>query len=534
MATPSSTIVPDATKINRRDFPSDFVFGAASSAYQIEGGASEGGRGPSIWDTFTKRRPEMVKGGSNGNVAIDSYHLYKEDVKILKNLGLDAYRFSISWSRILPGGNLSGGINKEGIDFYNNFIDELIASGIQPYVTLFHWDVPQALEDEYGGFLSPKIVDDFRDYAELCFWNFGDRVKNWITLNEPWTFSVDGYVAGTFAPGRGATPTDQVKGPIKRHRCSGWGPQCSNSDGNPGTEPYLVTHHQILAHAAAVESYRNKFKASQEGQIGITIVAQWMEPLNEKSDSDVQAAKRALDFMYGWFMEPITSGDYPEIMKKIVGSRLPKFSAEQSRKLKGSYDFLGLNYYTANYVTSAPNPTGGIVSYDTDTQVTYHSDRNGKLIGPLAGSEWLHIYPEGIRKLLVYTKKTYNVPLIYITENGVDELNDTSLTLSEARVDPIRIKFIQDHLLQLRLAIDDGVNVKGYFVWSLLDNFEWNEGFTVRFGMIHVNYNDQYARYPKDSAIWLMNNFHKKFSGPPVKRSVEENQETDSRKRSRK
>nr|WNF20694.1 strictosidine beta-d-glucosidase 1 [Mitragyna speciosa] len=533
----TATVVSnDASKINRGDFAEDFIFGAASSAYQTEGGASEGGRGPSIWDTFTQRRPGMIKEGGNGNMAVDSYHQYKEDVKILKNMGLDAYRFSISWSRVLPGGNLNAGVNKEGINYYNNLIDELLANGIEPYVTLFHWDVPQALEDKYGGFLSPQIVDDFREYVELCFWEFGDRVKHWITLNEPWSFSVGGYVNGTFAPGRGASSSDQENDhpAALPSRCSPWQSQSISSNGNPGTEPYVVTHNQLLAHAAAVELYKSNFQKSQNGKIGITLVSQWMEPLDENSKADVEAAKRALDFMLGWFMEPLTTGDYPKTMRKLVGSRLPKFSAEQSKQLKGSYDFLGLNYYTADYVTSASSSTtGGNLSYTTDSQVTHTTDRNGVPIGPQGGSEWLHIYPEGIRKLLVYVKKTYNVPLIYITENGVDEVNDTSLTLSEARVDNTRIKYIQDHLLNIRLAISDGVNVKGYFVWSLLDNFEWSEGYTVRFGFIHIDYTNNFARYPKDSAIWFMNSFHKEYPKKFLKRTLEDHEDFVSKKRLR-
>nr|UTN00717.1 BGlu2 [Centaurium erythraea subsp. erythraea] len=510
----SGRIVPSgASMISRGDFPADFVFGSATAAYQVEGGAREGGRGPSIWDTFTHRRPDMIKGGGNGDVAVDSYHLYKEDIQLLKNIGLDAYRLSISWSRVLPGGNLTGGVNKEGIDYYNSLIDDLLANGIQPFVTLFHWDAPQALEDEYGGFLSPRIVDDFRQYVELCFWEFGDRVKHWITLNEPSTFSDAGYASGVYAPGRGSTSPDLLQHRLRSapSRTSPWGPHCKSSHGNPGTEPYIVTHHLLLAHATAVELYRNKFQKSQGGSIGITLICQWREPLND-TEADRKAAKRALDFMFGWYMEPITSGDYPESMKELVGSRLPKFSPEESKKLRGSYDFLGLNYYTGTYVTDAPKSTGEMLSYDTDAHVTYTYERNGKLIGPKAASDWLHMYPEGMYKLLIYTKNTYNVPLIYITENGVDEVNNTSLTLSEARQDTIRIKFIQDHLYNLLRAMKEGVNVKGYFIWSLLDNFEWNEGYTVRFGIVHVDYNDNNARYPKDSAIWLFSSFNKNMS----------------------
>ncbi|KAM7508714.1 hypothetical protein LguiA_019167 [Lonicera macranthoides] len=496
----------NVAKVKRGDFSKDFIFGTASSAYQYEGAVKEDGRGPSIWDTFTQRTPGKVKDGANGNMAVDSYHLYKEDVKILKKLGMDAYRFSISWSRVLPG--------------------------IEPYVTLFHWDLPQALEDAYGGFLSSQIVDDFRDYAELCFWEFGDRVKNWITLNEPWTFSVGGYVMGTFAPGRGASSSENASGTLAPSRCSPWHKQgCSN--GNPGTEPYLVTHHQLLAHAATVELYKQKFQTSQAGKIGISLVSQWMEPLDVNNVLDIKAALRALDFMFGWFMEPLTTGDYPESMKKLVGSRLPKFSVEQSEKLKGSYDFLGLNYYTATYVTDGPKSNPENLSYTTDSEITYKTERDGKPIGPKGGSDWLYIYPEGIYKLLVHIKKMYNDPLIYITENGVDEENDPNLKLEEARIDKMRIEYHQDHLFNIKKATDEGVNVKGYFVWSFLDNFEWSEGYSVRFGIIHIDYSNKFARYPKMSAIWLMNFLKKGYRKLPAKRVIEGTNKYDLIKRAR-
>jgi beta-glucosidase len=229
--------------ISRKSFPDGFVFGTASSAYQYEGGATEGGRGPSIWDTFTHQHPEKIADRSNGDVAVDSYHLYKEDVRLMKDMGMDAYRFSISWSRILPNGSLSGGINREGVNYYNNLINELLSKGMQPYGTLFHWDSPQALEDKYEGFLSPNIVNDFKDYADVCFKEFGDRVKRWITFNEPWTFCSSGYAVGFAAPGR----------------CSPWDlGRCSVGDS--GREPYIVAHHQLLAHAETVRLYREKYQ----------------------------------------------------------------------------------------------------------------------------------------------------------------------------------------------------------------------------------------------------------------------------------
>ncbi|CDP15638.1 unnamed protein product [Coffea canephora] len=449
------------SELSRADFGEDFIFGSASSAYQMEGAAEEGGRGPSIWDKFTEQRPDKVVDGSNGNVAIDQYHRYKEDVQMMKKIGLDAYRFSISWPRVLPGGRLSAGVNKEGIQYYNNLIDELLANGIKPFVTLFHWDVPQTLEDEYGGFLCRRIVDDFREFAELCFWEFGDRVKHWITLNEPWTFAYSGYATGGHAPSRGVSTAEHIKEGNTGHRCNHLFSGIP-VDGNPGTEPYVVAHHLLLAHAEAVKVYREYFKG-QEGKIGITLVSQWWEPLND-TPQDKEAVERA-------FMSPITYGDYPKRMRDIVKSRLPKFSEEESQNLKGSFDFLGLNYYTTIYASDASGTKSELLSYATDQQVKtqiLHDLISG-------GSKWLYIYPLGIYKLLQYVKTHYNSPLIFITENGVDEENDPGLTVSKARIDKTRIKYHHDHLVYVKQAVDvDKVNVKGYFIWSLLDNFEWS------------------------------------------------------------
>ncbi|XP_059669626.1 beta-glucosidase 12-like [Cornus florida] len=424
----------------------------------------------------------MIKDGSNGDVAIDSYHLYPNDSSMMRTMGVDAYRFSISWSRILPSGNLAGGLNEEGIQYYNNFIDDLIAKGIQPYATLFHWDVPQALEDAYDGFVSPQIVDDFRDFADVCFWKFGDRVKNWITLNEPWSFSSTGYGHGTYAPGR----------------CSPW-QNCTRS-GDSSTEPYLVSHHQLLAHLAAVELYRKNYQACQEGIIGITLLGIWYEPLNASSRQDIDAQKRAIDFVYGWFMDPLTNGDYPRNMRDLVGNRLPNFTTDESTRLIGSFDFLGLNYYTAGYATYDDNDTRPD-SYVYDSKVITTYVRDGIPIGENASS-WLYIYPLGFRNLLNYTKMTYNISLIYITENGVndDENADSPQIINDTR----RVKYLKDHLCCLQKSIfEDDVNVKGYFVWSMMDNFEWVDGYTTRFGINYVDYDNNLTRTPKSSAIWL-------------------------------
>ncbi|KAF7835975.1 beta-glucosidase 17 isoform X3 [Senna tora] len=384
LALSSTSLFEFVASLNGTIFPPDFVFGTTSSSYQ----------------------EQHMKEGRAQAYGILSPIDFQEDVGIMKDIGFNAYRFSISWPRILPKGNLKGGLNPEGIQYYNNLIDELISNGLQPFVTLFHWDLPQALEDEYGGFLSPKIVKDFAQYAEVCFGEYGDRVKHWITFNEPMGYSYMGYANGLFPPGR----------------CSNFlGLNCSAGDSS--TEPYLVSHYQILAHAEAVKVYREKYQASQKGQIGITLNSIWSIPLSQ-SNADKDAASRGIAFMYDW---------------------------------------------------------------------------NGVLLGPKAASDWLCIYPPGIQYLLQYTKEKYNNPIIYITENGVDELNDGTKSLD----DKIRIDYISHHLLYVQRAMRNGVKVKGYFTWSLLDNFEWINGYTVRFGIVYVDFKDGLKRYHKRSALWF-------------------------------
>ncbi|XP_057866013.2 beta-glucosidase 13-like isoform X1 [Cryptomeria japonica] len=403
----------------------------------------------------------------------------------MKDMGLEAYRFSISWSRILPRGTVKGGVNKVGVAYYNNLINELLKHDIKPFITLFHWDLPQALEDKYGGFLSKNIVKDFEAYAEVCFQEFGDRVKHWITLNEPLSFTGGGYDSGTAAPG---------------HHSSFNG---SSSTGNSATEPYIVAHNLILSHAAAVRVYKRKYQAVQKGLIGITINSDWILPYS-KSLSDRKAAQRALDFMFGWYMDPITKGEYPSTMRKLVGKRLPKFSGREYAIVKGSFDFLGLNYYTSRYAADVPTPPSPMnTSYTLDSQANLTAERNGVLIGPVAASSWLHVYPPGIGKLLNYIKKRYDNPLIFITENGIDEKNDDTFTITQALNDTWRIDYHSKHLAFVQRAIRVGSNIQGYFAWSLLDNFEWGNGYTVRFGLHYVDYNNFLNRYPKASVHWF-------------------------------
>ncbi|KAF3450135.1 hypothetical protein FNV43_RR06215 [Rhamnella rubrinervis] len=473
---------PISVPFNRSSFPHGFIFGAGSAAYQSEGAARQHGRGPSIWDTFTRRHPEKIFDGSNGDVADDLYHRYKGDIKLMKKIGLDSFRFSISWSRVLPTGKFKGGVNQEGVQYYKNFINELLSNGLIPFVTLFHWDLPQALEDEYGGFRSDKIVEDYGEYVDFVFKTFGDKVKYWTTLNEPYSYSTSGYSSGTFAPGR----------------CSKYAGNCT--EGNSATEPYLVAHHLLLSHAAAVKIYKQKYQASQKGQIGITLVTHWFQP-KFPTDADRKAAFRVLDFFLGWYLHPITYGDYPKTMQSFLGNRLPKFTPSQSYSLKGSMDFLGLNYYTTNYV-EASHLTTTNHSFTTDLRATLSSVKKGVAIGQPTVLNWLYIYPRGIRELALYVKDNYKNPPMYITENGVAEANNNSLPVKEAIKDSVRIRYLHGHISYLLESIKKGANVKGYFQWAFFDDFEWDAGYTVRFGIVYVDFKDNLKRYLKYSAYW--------------------------------
>ncbi|XP_037496901.1 beta-glucosidase 17 isoform X2 [Jatropha curcas] len=481
---PTYTIGSRLLPHNRSSFPPGFIFGAGSSAYQSEGAALIDGRGPSIWDTFVREQSEKIKDRSTGDVADDFYHRYKEDIKLMKKIGLDSFRFSISWSRILPNGKISGGVNQKGVDFYNFIVDELISNGIQPLVTLFHWDVPQAIEDEYGGFLSSEIVDDYRNYADFCFKEFGDRVKYWVTINEPDIVGLKGYASGINAPGR----------------CSSYIGNCTV--GNSATEPYMVVHNMILSHAAAVKLYREKYQASQKGKLGITVSVRWMVP-KYPTVSCRKAASTALDFSFGWVVHPLVYGEYPESMRDLVGTRLPNFTEEETEMVKGYFDFVGINYYTARYAEEATSYSSIYLSYTTDSRVNLTTEKNGIPIGPQAAPSWLYVYPKGIREILLYTKSKYNNIPIIVTENGMADPNNSSISINDALNDNLRIKYHFLHLSYLLEAIKDGVDVRGYYVWSFLDDFEWELGYTVRFGINFVDYENGLKRYYKHSALWF-------------------------------
>ncbi|KAL8152303.1 hypothetical protein V2J09_010063 [Rumex salicifolius] len=438
----------DAASLHRSDFPDDFMFGTGGSAYQYEGAAYEDGKGTSIWDTFTHLYPEKIADGSNGDVADDFYHRYKDDIKMMKKMGIDTFRFSISWSRILPRGNISGGINK---------------LGIKPFVTIFHWDLPQALQDNYGGFLSPKIVDDFQDYADLVFKEFGDRVKQWATLNEPNIMTQLGFALGLFPPARCS--------PYINANCTG---------GDSATEPYLVGHHLLLCHSAAVHLYKHKYHADQKGIIGISIATTM-------------------------FIHPIVYGEYPETMRSIVGNRLPKFTKKQSELLKQSFDFLGLNYYSTYYVEDSPSTSNLVnLSYTTDNHATATYFKNGIPIGEATYT--LYMYPKGLQDLLLYVKNKYNNPTIFITENGMADANNGSLSEDPTAVkDTLRIKYHSGHLAYLLKSIKEGANVKGYLTWTWMDDYEWTSGYTIRNGFTFVDFKNGLKRFPKNSFYWFTN-----------------------------
>jgi len=447
-------------------FPEKFIWGAATASYQIEGGWLEGGKGFSIWDAFS-HIPGKIVNGDTADVACDHYHKYKEDIALMAAMGLKYYRLSFSWSRIMPNGY--GQVNPEGIKFYSDLIDTLLENGITPWVTLYHWDLPLALQFEFDGWLNPKMADFFKEYARVCFEYFGDRVKNWITLNEPWVVSILGYGQGIFAPGR-------------------------VSD----TEPYQAAHQLLRAHGHAVDIYRQNFQAKQNGIIGITNNCDWREPLTD-SEKDKQAAQRALEFYLGWYADPIYLGDYPQSMKDRVKERLPKFTDEDIAIIKGSSDFCGLNHYTTLYAAHAEDDEEIIVDRYGNGGIT--EDQNVHLT---ADESWKRttygwsVVPWGCRKNMEWIDERYGSPDIIITENGC-ALDDI---IVDGKVDdPDRIEFVKTYLAECHKAIESGIKLKGYFLWSFMDNYEWALGFTKRFGIHYVDYKTG-VRTPKSSVEW--------------------------------
>ncbi|XP_023526819.1 beta-glucosidase 11 isoform X1 [Cucurbita pepo subsp. pepo] len=456
-----------ANSYSRYDFPPAFVFGSGTTAYQVEGAAKQDGRTPSIWDTYAHSGDGP---GGDGDIACDQYHKYKEDVKLMVDVGLDAYRFSISWSRLIPNGR--GAINPKGLEYYNNLINELITHGIQPHVTLHNFDLPQALEDEYGGWVSPKIIEDFKAYAEVCFREFGDRVLHWSTINEANVFALGGYDLG-FLPPQRCSP------PFGIRNCS---------KGNSSTEPYLVVHHCLLAHASASSLYKNNYKDKQHGFVGISIYMFRFVPFTE-SKEDAKAVERAYEFLVNWVLHPLVFGEYPNLMKKNVGSKMPIFSDDASSLVKGSADFIGIIHYQNWHIKDDP------YSFMMETR-DLGADMGAKAI-------MLHenvTTPESLQMVIEYLKQVYGNPPTYVYENGLPMKRNSWLN------DEPRVEYMHAYIGAVLDALRNGSNVKGYFSWSFLDVFELLDGYDSSYGLFYVDFDDpNLKRYSKFSAQWFSN-----------------------------
>ncbi|KAK5644031.1 hypothetical protein RI129_007876 [Pyrocoelia pectoralis] len=429
---------------SKDDFPSDFLFGAASSAYQIEGAWNVSAKGESEWDRFTHQDPKRILDLSNGDVACDSYNKIKEDVAMLKELGVDFYRFSLSWPRLLPHG-YADYINPDGLRYYNELINELLTNGIRPMVTLYHWDLPASLAD-IGGWTNPRLADIFVDYAKVAFANFGDRVSYWITFNT----DPRGYREDKIPPALNQS----------------------------GVLDYIYAHVTLLAHAKTYRLYETVFKSVQKGEVGIVAVEVIWYEAKTNNTNDLLAAERARQFTSGWMINPlIGTGDYHQIMKERVAfrssgegysqSRLPDFSTEEKKLLKGASDFICLNIYTTNFVEDIPEKTFSTPDYYKDMKAKFSVDPSW----PNSTADWLKVEPSSIRKILNWFKKEYNNPKIIISENGYAD--------SGVLEDYKRVNYYKEYFKQLLKAINkDGVNVIAYAAWSLLDNFEWEKGYT--------------------------------------------------------
>lgn len=431
-------------------FPKEMKWGVATAAYQIEGAATEEGRGPSIWDTFSKT-PGKVINGDNGDIACDSYHRYEEDVKLMKELGVDTYRFSVSWPRIFPEG--VGKVNREGLDYYHRLVDCLLENGIEPMCTLYHWDLPQVLQDQ-GGWGNRETIDAFVAYAELMFKEFGDKIKQWLTINEPWCVSFLSNYIGVHAPG--------------------------NKDLQLATQ---ISHHLLVAHGKAVQKFR---ELGVQGEIGFAPNTTWLEPYSTKQE-DIDACNREIGWYVEWFMDPVFKGTYPDFMVEWFKKKGVELEIQEGdmESINQPIDFLGINYYTGHIARYKENE--GLLDWEF---VEMNYDRTD--IG------W-PIFPEGFYKVLMRIKENYGDVPIYITENGSCYNDEPENGIVQ---DDGRISYLEQHLTALSRAIKSGVPVKGYITWSLLDNFEWAEGYTMRFGIVHVNYRTL-KRTPKESYYWL-------------------------------
>nr|AHZ59663.1 glycoside hydrolase family 1 [Phyllotreta striolata] len=437
---------------NNKRFPENFLWGCGTSAYQIEGGWNADGKGPSIWDNITHENPNFIKDGKNADVSADSYHKYEVDIAMLKELGVNFYRFSISWPRVLPTG-FPDNVNQPGVLYYKNLIAELRSNDIEPVVTIYHNDLPQTLQDR-DGIKNPDFVDWFTQYSRFCFQTFGDDVHYWLTINEPYVACTIGFYSVVYVD---------------------------------GIDDYVCMKNFLLAHATAWHIYHEELK--MKGKVGIVLNSNWFEP-ETNSTEDLEASERTMQFIWGWLGHPLYKGDYPEIMKirvanrsKLEGynqSRIQELTSEEIAFVKGTNDFFAANSYTTSMVKRIPEAPIGTPSHNKDLGVESYQPSNWQS----TGLEWLKVVPWGMRKLLKWIKNEYSNPPILITENGyadsTGELEDT-----------IRVNYIRDYLSYIRDAMEyDGVNVIGYSYWSLMDNFEWVSGYTAKFGVINVNFTD--------------------------------------------
>ncbi|MFL5723764.1 MAG: GH1 family beta-glucosidase [Chloroflexota bacterium] len=429
-------------------FPTDFTWGFAASAYQIEGAAAEDGRGPSIWDTFS-RKPGAIADGTTGDIACDHYHRYPDDVRLMAELGAKAYRFSISWPRVLPTG--TGAINQPGLDFYQRLVDALLDAGVRPMVNLFHWDLPQALQDR-GGFANPEVVDWFTDYSALVASRLGDRVTDWMTFNEPAVFAFLGHADGIHAPGITDWPT-----------------------------AIRVADNEIRAHAAASQAIRAHVR---DARIGVAMDVNQVAPATDSERDRVAAAawSAARD---AWFLDPLFGRGYPALGLEVHRDAGHLDGIELAVPPAGDLDYLGLNYYRRDSVSTRSD-----LLFDWE-------------IGAVAGSEqtqmdW-HVAPDGLRDTLMDLHRTYAPREIVITENGAAYPDAVE---GDGEVHDVRRRdYLARHIAAAADALDAGVPLTGYYAWSVLDNYEWSLGYSRRFGLVHVDFDTQ-RRTPKDSARW--------------------------------
>jgi beta-glucosidase len=428
-------------------FPAGFLWGAATSAYQIEGSPLADGAGASIWHRFA-HTPGCVHGGDTGDVACDHYRRFREDVALMRELGLRAYRFSIAWARVLPEGR--GRVNAAGLGFYERLVDALLEHDIEPVATLYHWDLPAALDDR-GGWLNRDVADWFADYATLMYRTLDGRVRRWATLNEPWVVADGGYLHGVLAPG---------------HRSR--------------YEAPIASHNLMRAHGAGVLAYR----ALGRHAIGLVVN---IEPKYPASDApeDVAAARRADAYMNRQYLDPALRGEYPPEMREIYGDAWPAWPADDFRLIRQPIDFLGVNYYTRAVVRA-------------DAADWLCGAARVRQAGALHTETDWEVYPQGLTDTLCRLRERYGDVPLYVTENGA-AFADPPHVAGPGHADPLRVEYLRSHLRAVHAAIDRGVDVRGYFVWSLLDNFEWAHGFGKRFGIVHVDY-ATLARTPKASA----------------------------------